>query len=150
MTSWYSWTHHHTNLPQQPMTNNLVTMNSDNVDHIMSYAIGPEFETWNHVRHDLRLSQCFDLGRHLTRSRQDFYSHVGHHVINWIPRRMQRIAYTIHGYLLSCTATRAHPVLEFISLLHTRWHRLHMNTPTNVPIPERRRFTMYHVLRNLR
>ena len=26
------------------MTNNLETMNSDNIDHIMSYLIGPEFD----------------------------------------------------------------------------------------------------------
>ena len=93
------------------MTNNLETMNSDNIDHIMPYAIGPEFEVWNHNRYDPHLSQCFDLGRHLTRSRQDFYSRDGRHVINWIPRRVQRIVNAVHGYLLSCTTARAHPII---------------------------------------
>ena len=125
------------------MTNNLETMNSDNIDHIMSYLIGPEYTLWNHDRHAPHLSQCFDLGRHLTRTRQDFYSRDGRHVVNWIPRRVQRIVNAVHGYLMSCTTARAHPIIEFCSLLHTRWHNLHMNTPTNIPIPEQRRFTMY-------
>ena len=125
------------------MTNNLIAMNSDNVDHIMSYAIGPEFEAWNHIRHNPRLSQCFDLGRRLTRTRQDFYSHDGDHVVNWIPRRIQRIVYTIHGYRLSCSTTRAHSVSEFVSLLYTRWYNLRTNTPINISVPERHRFTMY-------
>ena len=143
MASWYSWAHHHKNLPQQPMANTLTTINWDNIDHIMPYAIGPEFDAWNHVRHDHHLSQQFDLGRRLRRARQDFYANGGYHAINWIPRRIQRIAYTIHGYLLSHTTTRVHPIYDFISLLRTRWYNLQSNTPTNVPIPEQCRFTIY-------
>ena len=123
------------------MTNNLETMNSDNVDHIMSYAIGPEFEAWNRNRHHHHLSQCFDLGRHLTRTRQDFYSRDGYHAVNWIPRRIQRIVRAVYGYILSCTTTHTHPVVDFISLLHTRWYNLHMDTPTQIPAPAD--FTMH-------
>ena len=56
---------------------------------------------------------------------------------------MQRIVYTVHGYILPRTTARTHPIAEFCSLLRIRWHNLHMNTPTNIPVPERRRFTMY-------
>ena len=143
MISWYNWTRHHKNLPQQPMTSTLTTINWDNIDHIMPYAIGPEFDAWNHVRHNHHLSQRFDLGRRLTRSRQEFYSYGGHQVTNWIPRRIQRIAYTIHTYLLLHTTIRAHPMYDFISLLRTRWHNLKSNTPTNISTLEQCRFTMY-------
>ena len=143
MASWYSWTCHHKNLPQQPMTITLTTLNWGNIDHIMPYAIGPGFGAWNHVRHNHHLTQRLDLGRRLTRSRQDFYSYDGYQVTNWIPRRIQRTAYTIHAYLLLHTTTRAHPIYDFIPLLRTRWYNLKSNTPTNIPIPKQCRCTMY-------
>ena len=125
------------------MTNTLVTLNWDNIDHIMAYAIGPEVDDWNNVRHSHHLSQQFDLGRHLTRTQQDFYSNDGHHVVNWIPRRIQRITLTIYGYLLSHTTPHTHPIYDFISLLRARWYNLQSNTPTSITIPEQHRFTMY-------
>ena len=125
------------------MTNTLVTLNWDNIDHIMAYAIGPEVDDWNNVRHSHHLSQQFDLGRHLTRTQQDFYSNDGHHVVNWIPRRIQRITLTIYGYLLSHTTPHTHPIYDFISLLRARWYNLQSNTPTSITISEQHRFTMY-------
>ena len=50
------------------MTNHLETMNSDNIDRIMPYAIGPEFEVWNHNRtifvyHNRNVSTLDDTSR---------------------------------------------------------------------------------------
>ena len=128
------------------MTNTLVTLNWDNIDHIMAYAIGPEVDDWNNVRHSHHLSQQFDLGRHLTRTRQDFYSNDGHHVVNWIPRRLQRITRTVHGYLLSHTQPRT--LIPYMtsfpfSVPDGRWYNLQSNTPTSITISEQHRFTMY-------
>ena len=64
------------------MVGTLTTINCDNIDIIMPYAIGPELDTWNRVRHNRRLAQRFDLGRRLTRTRQDFYSYDGYQVTN--------------------------------------------------------------------
>jgi len=125
------------------MVGTLTAINWDNIDHIMPYAIGPELDTWNRVRHNHRLAQRFDLGRRLTRTRQDFYSYGGYQVTNWIPRRMRRIAYTIHAYLLLNTTARAHPIYGFISLLRIRWCNLKSSTLTNTPIPGNYRFAMY-------
>ena len=125
------------------MVDTLTAIHLDNLDHITSYAIGPELDAWNHVRHNRRLAQRFDLGRRLTRTRQDFYSYDGNRVTNWIPRRVQRIAYTIHAYLLLNTTARAHPIYDFISLLRIRWCNVTSNTLTNTPIPGNYRFAMY-------